>query len=171
MKQTQIRFNLDGLEEIKRQVGNTYRTRVGIIGSKASQQHPSGIDNATLGVIQMFGSITRNIPPRDFLLMPLVTKHREIIQSFGSGAIRDAFARGDYKKMFALLGVKAEDIIQQAFETKGFGQWAPNAPATIDSKGSSMPLIDTAQLRRAITSDVVAQTGQPQVGNNPQVAP
>lgn len=171
MKQTKISFNLDGLEDIKKQVGNTYRTRVGIIGSKAGQQHEGGISNATLGLIQMFGSITNGIPPRDFLLMPLMTKHREIIQSFGSGSIRDAFARGDYKKMFVLLGIKAEEIVQQAFETKGFGQWAPNAPSTIRSKGSSMPLINHAELRRSITSDVVSNSGTPQVGNNPQVMP
>lgn len=185
MKQTKISFNLDGLEDIKKQVGNTYRTRVGIIGNKAAQNHllenrgykenrthkTSTISNSELGLIQMFGSITNGIPPRDFLLMPLITKHREIIQAFGSGSIRDAFARGDYKKMFVLLGIKAEEIVQNAFETGGFGQWAPNETATINRKGSSSPLIDTGQLRRAVTSDVVSNSSTPQVGNNPRVQP
>ena len=61
MKQTEVRFNLDGLEEIKEKVGRTYRTRVGIIGGKAGQNHPGGITNAVLGLIQMFGSIIRNV--------------------------------------------------------------------------------------------------------------
>lgn len=171
MKQTEIRFNLDGLEEIKERVGKTYRTRVGIIGSKAGQEHEGGITNAELGLIQMFGSLTRGIPARDFLLMPLMTKHREIIQSFGSASIRAAFAAGDYKKMFVLLGVKAEEIIQEAFETSGFGRWQKNAYSTIQQKGSSRPLIRWGELRRSITSDVVKQSGQLTAGNNPQVAP
>ena len=171
MKQTEIRFNLDGLEDIKEKIGKTYRTRVGIIGDKASKPHEGGITNATLGLIQMFGSLTRKIPARDFLLMPLMTKHREIMVSFGTTSMRAAFAAGDYRRMFAMLGVKAEEIIQQAFETKGFGRWAPNAPATIDRKGSSMPLINFGELRRAVSSDVVNQTGQAKVGNNPRVAP
>lgn len=171
MKQTEIRFNLDGLEDIKQKIGKTYRTRVGIIGDKASKPHEGGITNATLGVIQMFGSVTRNIPPRDFLLMPLMTKHRKIIQSFGASSMRAAFANGDYRRMFAMLGVKAEEIVQQAFETKGFGRWAANAPATIRAKGSSQPLINTGELRRAVSSDVISQSGQSQVTVRLPVAP
>lgn len=159
MKQSKIRVNLDGLEEIKRKVGNTYRTRVGILGSNANRAADSGINNATLGVIQMFGSVSRNIPPRDFLTMPIEHNKRDLIRGLGSGAMRDAFNRGDYKRMFELLGVKAEEFVQMAFETGGFGRWAPNAPSTIARKGSSAPLIDTGQLRRAITSDVVTQAG------------
>lgn len=171
MKQTNIRFNLDGLEDIKKQVGSTYRTRVGIIGSKAGQVHEGGITNAVLGLIQMFGSLSRGIPSRDFLLMPLMLKKREIIQSFGAGSMRAAFANGNYKRMFELLGVKAEEIVQEGFETSGFGKWKKNADSTIRQKGSSRPLIRWGEFRRSITSDVISKSGTPQVGNNPQVSP
>ena len=172
MKQTKISFNLDGLEDISRKVGSM-RTRVGVIGSKAAQSHlldskgvgnPRGgksyINNATLALIQIFGSLTRNIPARDFLLMPIMKKRRELIQSLQTGSMRDAFMKGDYKKMMELLGVKAEEIVQQAFETSGFGSWAPNKPATIAAKGSSAPLINTAQLRKSVSSDVVGDSSR-----------
>ena len=159
MKQSKLNINLDGLEEIKREATG-YRARVGILGGHAARTE-NGINNAELGVIQMFGSMTKNIPPRDFLLFPLEHKKRELIRSLGTGSMKNAFQRGDYERMFELLGVKAEEIIQQAFETGGFGRWPANKPSTIASKGSSAPLIDTGQLRRALTSDVVTKSGIP----------
>lgn len=173
MKQSEVRFNLDGLEDIKRQVGRSYRARVGILGSGAARDDAPGstINNATLGLIQMFGSLSRKIPARDFLLMPIQKNQRELIQSLQSGAMRDAFTRHEYKKMFALLGLKAEELVQRAFETGGFGLWKPLKAETVARKGSSKPLIDTGQLRKSISSDVVNVGGNPQVGNNPRVAP
>ena len=153
--ETKISINLSGLEEIKKQVGNTYRTRVGVLGSDAARNSDSGINNATLMLIQMFGSVSRNIPARDPLFQPLIRHRRELIRALGGGKSKDAFARRDFKKLFQLLGVAAEAIVQNAFETSGDGQWPPNKPATIRAKGSSKPLINTAQMRRAVSSDVV----------------
>jgi len=73
------------------------------------------------------------------------------------------------------VGVAAENIVQEAFETAGWGTWAANAYATILAKAKgnifkrkqqaasdvfeggrhTSPLIDTGQLRRAIASRVV----------------
>lgn len=136
-------------------LGDTYRARVGILGSDAERTDESGIDNATLGIIQMFGSLTKNIPPRDFLLMPIEVKKRELLHAMQSNAVKAAFNNGDYKKVYDLLGAAGVAIVIEAFETGGFGQWAPNAPRTIARKKSDRPLIDTSQLRRAQTSDVV----------------
>lgn len=155
MKQTKISFNLDGLEDMKKEIGDTWRARVGILGSHAARTDPdSGLNNAELGVIQMFGSITNNIPPRDFLLMPIKQNSQEITRAMATPSARAAFERKDYKRLFQLLGAKAEEIVQLAFESGGFGKWPPLKPATIARKGSSAILIDTGQLRRAISSDV-----------------
>lgn len=158
MKTTRVTINLDGLEAIKKAVGDTYRTRVGILGSSAARTNGAAMDNATIGLIQMFGSVSAGIPPRDFLLMPIETKKRELLRSLGGGMMRQAFKRRDFKGMFALLGIKAEEIVQEAFATGGFGRWAPLKPSTIARKKSSAILIDTAQLRAAITSDVVTKS-------------
>lgn len=181
MKQTKITYNLSGLDEFKKVAGNSYRARVGIIGDKAAQDHvlekhgerqsfrtsDKSISNAEIGVIQMFGSITNNIPPRDFLLMPIQKNQAAIIKGMNSGAVKAAIARKDIKKVFQLLGLIAEGIVQQAFETSGFGLWAPNKPSTVDRKGSSRPLIDTGQLRRAISSDVVKASATGGAGGRP----
>ena len=162
MKNTEIRFNLDGLDDIKAKVGSNMRARVGVLGSKVTRNDgdKSGITNAELMLIQMFGSVTRNIPPRDPLLAPLIKKRRELLKSLATGEMREAFMAGDYKKMFMLLGVKAEEFVQQAFETGGFGEWPKNASSTILAKGSSAPLIDTGELRKSVTSDVVTNAGK-----------
>ena len=58
-----------------------------------------------------------------------------------------------------MLGVGAVDAIQEAFETRGFGNWQENAPSTIKAKGSDMPLIDTENLRRHIVAEVTGEEG------------
>ena len=162
IKQTEIRFNLKGLEEIAQEVGNRYRTRVGVLGDNAERKdEDSGLNNAELLLIQMFGSLVNNIPPRDPLLIPIEKHRREILQKLATGDMRAAFERKDYHKMFELLGAVALEIVDNAFVTSGDGSWPPNAPATIAAKGSSMPLIDTSQLRRAMTSDVIKKGGEP----------
>lgn len=167
MKQTKITYNLAGLEKLKEQVGDIYRARVGILGGKV-ERDKGPIDNVTLGIIQMFGSQSRGIPPRDFLLLPIETKRREIVKAMSAPMVLAAIQNGDIKCVFELLGASALAAVQEAFETHGFGQWAPNAPSTIRQKGSDSPLIDDGELRRAITSDVVkksnAQTAIAQVG-------
>lgn len=161
MKQTKITMNLDGLEDIRKKVGKSLKARVGIIGSNGSEDRGGGINQATLGLIQMFGSITNKIPPRDFLLMPIEFKKREVLKSMGGSAARAAFKSGDYRKMFVILGQAAEAAIQEAFATGGFGMWAKNSYETIRRKGSNAPLIDTAELRKSISSDVVNSAGRP----------
>lgn len=155
-KQTVIKFDMSGFDELKKKAGGTYTTRVGVLGSHAARtEGDSTMNNAEIGVLQMFGSVKDHIPPRDFLLMPLQYKRKEFIKAMENSTIKAAFESGDYKKVYELLGIKAEQFIQEAFETAGFGQWPPNSPVTIAMKGSSAPLIGTGQLKRAITSDVV----------------
>lgn len=175
----QIDFNLNGLDKLRKEVGNSYRARIGIIGDKAAQEHTlqqngerkkfrttGGINkttqaavltNADIGVIQMFGSITGNIPPRDFLFMPIQSHSKDILKAMTGQSVKQAVMAGEFKKVYGLLGAAALKWVLLAFETSGFGQWPPNTPATIDKKGSAKPLIDTGQLRRAITFDVVGK--------------
>lgn len=156
-QQTEISFNLDGLEDIRRKLGDELVARVGILGSDVARKGDDDTDltNSEIGVIQEFGSETANIPPRSFLRMPVETHAREIMKSMDSPAVRKAVESGDAVTVFKILGIAAESFVKQAFSSGGFGKWAPNTPATVDRKGSSKPLIDTGELRRSITSDVV----------------
>lgn len=157
MIKADVSLNLGGLEELQKQM-SAYRARVGVLGDKVGRTDgESDLTNSEIGIIQIFGSITDHIPPRDFLLMPLLMNTRGILAAMSSNMVKRAMEAADYKKVFKILGAVGETFVQKAFETSGFGQWAPNSPRTIAAKGSSKPLIDTAQLRRGISSDVVKQ--------------
>ena len=53
-----------------------------------------------------------------------------------------------------MLGSAGVRLVNEAFETSGWGEWLPNSPLTIAQKGSAMPLIDTGKLRQSITYEV-----------------
>lgn len=157
--QTRIVADLSQLEALVKELGGQYVARVGILGSNAGTAHSdTGLTNSELGVIHEFGSLSRNIPPRSFLRMPLELKQEEIIQGMASYRTQKSLEDGEIKRVYRDLGLYAEGFVKQAFATGGFGQWAPNKPSTVAQKGSDKPLIDTAQLRRSITSDVIKKS-------------
>lgn len=149
---TKITANLDGLEKWRKQIANEYIARVGVLGSGIHDQK-SGLTNATLGLIQLFGSISRNIPARDWLIMPIERQKREIIKAMQGAAARDAFQKGDYKRVMQLLGAAAEAAVHEGFETGGWGQWQDIKESTKRAKKSDKILWHTDQLNRSVISD------------------
>lgn len=158
MKKTAITMNLDGLENLIGRMSSEYVTRVGVLGSGAMRDDGDGVTNADLALIHIYGSLSGDIPPRDFLKMPLEMKKKELMKTLETGAVKTAIAAGDYERVFELIGIGAEAIVDGAFKSAGYGQWPANAPATVRAKGSSAPLIDTGELRRSVTSDVVKRS-------------
>jgi hypothetical protein len=58
------------------------------------------------------------------------------------------------------MGHQAEAVIQDAFDSQGFGQWDKNiSKVYITAKGSDTPLIDTGFLRQSVTSKVSKKAG------------
>jgi hypothetical protein len=113
----------------------------------------STLTNAELGLIHELGSVERGIPKRSFLRMPISEKSKEILADAFKGAV-ELLAKGDIKGILKRLGIACEKWIQYAFATRGFGSWVPDQQETVRRKGSNAPLIDTAQLRRSIASQV-----------------
>lgn len=145
--------------------------RVGILGNKTNRKkvwyegkirtikslQKKGVDvkeqptNAMIGMVHEFGSVSKKIPQRSFLQMPI----REYLSGFlkGTPELKKEFldiidSRG-LRRFMKRIGVVGEEVVQAAFESGGFGNW----PAPKHRDG--MPLIDTGELRKAITSDVV----------------
>jgi len=61
------------------------------------------------------------------------------------------------KQKLKITGMRAQNIVRAWF-TDPKNNWAPNTPYTIAKKGSSRPLIDTAELRKSITYVVRERT-------------
>lgn len=103
---------------------------------------------AMLGAIHEFGSPENNIPARPFLgqtykknLSLIKSRSRAVVKGVQSSKIT---AHEGLSK----LGEWYVGAIKEEITT---GEFAPLKPATIAAKGSSRPLIDTAQMRNSIT--------------------
>ena len=150
-----VRYNNSGLENIIKGMKKNYAARVGILGDK-NQRDETSLTNAEIGAIHEFGSLSRNIPKRSFIRLPLEVKLPEWIKKHGDDYFE--FAEGGRLDLFYEgLGLDAEGMIAEAFETSGFGTWAPDSPRTKKKYPTPdpKPLIDTSQLRNSISSEVV----------------
>lgn len=52
------------------------------------------------------------------------------------------------------IGAKALERVSNAFETSGFGNWAPDSQITIKRKKSALPLVNNGDLRGSISYEV-----------------
>lgn len=141
-------------ENERKASGEVYSKAEG--GGHSTGSAPAGLTNADLAAVHELGSISRGIPARSFLRMPLHQKTEEIMKEARKGADK-LLATGQMVKLLTRLGISCENAVQRAFASGGFGLWKALKAATIRRKHSSRELIDTAQLRRSITSKVEAR--------------
>jgi len=155
----QISGDFSKLEKLVKELKSKYYVDVGILGQETDTE--SGLTIAGIGAVHEFGTDRAGrgnktkIPKRSFIVMPIETKQSNI-QSDVERRAEAHLGNGDVKGIFKDIGVSAEAQIQKAFDTGGFGKWAPNAESTIARKGSDSPLIDRGMqgLRGTITSEV-----------------
>lgn len=134
--------------------------RVGILGggssreTKTSKAHPT--TNAEVGAVQEFGSISQGIVARSFLRIPIsenLQKYMEKSGAFDFDTINKVLKEGTVVPWLKKVVVLAESIVSDAFDSGGFGKWAPwKNPSYTNETGQI--LVDTQQLRNSITSEV-----------------
>lgn len=110
------------------------------------------VTNAGLMYIHTNGSEVMHIPPRP-VIEPAIENANEIISKELSLSIESRLDGNKElsKQHLAKAGILGANASKRWF-TDPRNNWAPNAPSTIAAKGSDRPLIDTGELRRAITS-------------------
>jgi hypothetical protein len=113
-----------------------------------------GLGNITLlevAAIQEFGAPAASIPQRSFVRSTVDNNRGAIYKTIG--ALAKQIARGKLTREAALerVGARVEGMIKRAIAD---GIEPANAPSTIARKGSSKPLINTGQLRSAVTYEV-----------------
>ncbi len=101
--------------------------------------------------IQEHGSPLWHSPPRP-VLEPAITDRKKEISGELSKAAASLLERNPIGFQIGLhrAGQVAENAARDWFTNPQNG-WAPNSPLTVEEKGSSNPLIDTGQMRKAIT--------------------
>ena len=155
--QSRIALDTDGFDRLAQIIRElpSKRVRLGLLGNKAARTEP-GPNNPEIGLVHEFGSKTKGIPERSFIRFPLMTHLPEEMRKVGPRRWVNSFLKAGVQATLTKLGIVCEAIVQKGFETHGYGTWAPNSPRTIARKGSAAPLIDTGEMRRAVTHDIVA---------------
>ena len=88
------------------------------------------------------------IPPRPFG-STLMQNYGDKIKKFYQKDVGESLkGKRSMKQSLNRVGFIASGLMKQNLST---GNWTPNAESTIAKKGSSKPLIDTGEMRRAIT--------------------
>lgn len=101
--------------------------------------------------IQANGSPLWDIPPRP-VVEPAIEADKELIASLLKEAMKAALD-GDLdiaKEYLNKAGLEGQAASQEWFDDSR-NDWPENSPLTIAKKGSDKPLIDTGELRKAIT--------------------
>ena len=117
---------------------------------------------ATIGAAHEYGTNRAGrgnkttIPQRSFLRKPMMAAKPEIVKQ-ASMAVKWVINGGDYKVAMNRLGLYAQGVSLDAFQTSFNKQWTPLKASTIArrTQQSSKPLIDTGALRRAVVYKVV----------------
>lgn len=164
------KLNLEQLATLRKELeqAKDWRVHVGVLGNKNARTG-TGNTNAEIGLKHEFGSASENIPRRSFLRMPLYSQLPKKLETIAKSAWVAVILKKSMEQALKRLGVLAENAIQEAFATGGFGRWAPLSDYTLkmrhlkamSKKGKSKGkfgtaiLIETAQLRKSITSAVI----------------
>jgi phage gpG-like protein len=156
--QSSIQLNNDPLLAIVQQIEGAEKAyvKVGIFGSKLSRTEP-GANNPTIGAVHEFGSVSKGIPRRSFLRVPIIEYLPPAMVALGADHWEQLIFANGFMAALAQLGVLAVSVVQDAFATGGYGKWAALKRATIRRKKSSAILIDTGQLRRSVHFKVFAK--------------
>ena len=176
MSKSKVEFNTEGLKvmqtALKKAADSNYHLQIGIFGNKTSRKSGE-MTNAEVGFVHEMGSVTRNIPKRSFLWDTFRFHGKELTESLKEATLV-LYKMGKVEEYLAVACKAAENMVQKAFDTQGFGQWAPLSYKTLlrKAKGNLFVrmqkaaqdlyegghnvaiLIKTGQLRRAIASRV-----------------
>lgn len=124
---------------------------VGVLADKNSRDDSN--TNAAIGAKHEFGE--DGLPIRSFLRMPMYTRYVQAVeksQFFNKPIVDQVIAEKSFLPIMKKFGIIAEGVVLDAFETGGFGQWKPSI---MEFKKTKQTLVETTQLERSISSEVV----------------
>lgn len=134
--------------------------KVGVLSDEPKEERDGAGEEISLlevAAIHEFGAPAANIPQRSFIRETVDVKREEIQRLQLVQAQR--IVKGDVEPEAAVeqIGARVKGMIQQRIAA---GIEPPNAPSTIERKGSSKPLVDTGQLRESIDYQVEREGGR-----------
>jgi phage gpG-like protein len=145
-------------KELEREMKKALKSSVdvGIVNGNYGQEIYDGLTVVQVGASHEYG--VGDIPQRSFLRMPFDVKETELSRYIASQFKKLERGNTDTRTALGRVGVKARNIVVEAFSTGGFGQWPDISAMTKEAKGSSKILINTSTLRNSITWRVNSDT-------------
>lgn len=121
------------------------------VAEDTDDRQTNEMTNALLAFIHTEGAPAQNIPPRPFL-QPAIQANKDAIATLQTKAVIAAFAGKPLvvSQQLEKIGMFGRDAVRRWWDDPR-NNWAPNTGGTIKRKGSNHPLIDTGQLKNAIT--------------------
>jgi hypothetical protein len=138
--------NLRGLDE--------HNAEIGVYGGTKRNEKYGNSDLVSVACVHEFGSEDRTIPPRPFLSRPCIMKKNRIATIYAKSCEKYIDKPNGWAKILNNICYTGEDIVNEAFETGGFGTWPPLKPKTIARKGTSVILVDSGHLKRNVRTKV-----------------
>lgn len=145
-----------GLASLKKRMGalDGKAIKVGLLESSGLHEGGDGPQRATVAEVaaaQEFG--TETIPSRPFLRTAFQGEGEDaIVRVITSEATRVVDGVSTPDRALGRIGLAGQKIVRARITELDD---PPNAPATIEAKGSSNPLIARGQMRRAVNYEVV----------------
>lgn len=151
-EQTTFTLNDKRLKDLIRTFkGKSAVAQVGILGDKNARMGEM-TTNAEIGAAHEFG--TSKLPMRSFLRMPLSLHLKSYLEkngAFDRSTLETVIKGGSVVPWLEKVAITAEEVIQDAFNTGGWGNWKPS---NMEYKKNKQTLIETQQLRNSISSRV-----------------
>jgi hypothetical protein len=174
-KYSSVKVDLTGLNNLIKSAGSQYVVRVGILGekprsAKTSEESDKQKDpptNAEIGLAHEKGVKSRNLTRRSWLQVPLEDHLPAVFIKEGPKAMT-MMLLGQSLQAYEMLKEICEDIVQKGFDTSGYGKWKalelqtlyrkhPRGFSKWTKENNDQILVDTAQLRKSVTSVVVVK--------------
>lgn len=149
-----VRDSDKGFKQVLRNISKMagVRVAIGLQGSEgnAVEHNGKGLTNIDLGIFNEFGVPGANIPERSFVRATFDKKHRSWLNLAVKLSKIDIYTRtpASARRVLGIIGERARADMVRTIDS---GIPPALKPATVARKGSSKPLVDTGQLKGAIT--------------------
>ncbi len=119
------------------------------VEAKTPAEPPS---NAQVLAAHEYG--TAHSPQRSVLRVPIADNLAHYLQragAFDDKVLTRLVESGEIRPFMEKIAITAETVVDDGFETGGFGKWKPS---DMTRKTVAQTLVETTQMRKAITSEV-----------------
>jgi len=142
------RKNHNALQAVYERMGRAGKREIAVgFPAGMAKAYPDGTSVVEVAARHVYGV---GVPQRDFMALArhdIVEGTRPLLQAIAAAEVKGG-QEGVADSLRDAAGMKAQAAIQQAIVDLSD---PPNAPSTIEAKGSSNPLIDTGHMKNSVT--------------------